>query len=85
MVFDIHTRARVIFLRFELGKSTRAITTRDITPHTSVKRFIRDYVAYGTIETPYRGQRDRPGIVAQENMTFLLDHLDPYDPELYLD
>ena len=74
-----------IFLRFELGKSTRAIATRLIISHTSVKRIIRDYVAYGTIETPSRGQRDRPGIIAQEHMTFILDHLDLYDPELYLD
>ena len=71
MAFDIHTRARVIYLRFELGVSARDIATRLIISHTSVKRFIRDYVAYGTLETPSRGQRVRTGIIPHEHMNFL--------------
>ena len=85
MAFGIHTRARVIYLRFELGVSARDIATRLIISHTSAKRFIRDYVAYGTLETPSRGQRVRTGIIPHEHMNFLLDHLDLYAPDLYLD
>jgi transposase len=85
MTFDRHMRVRVLHLRFEVGSSCSEIATRLILSYTSVKRFIREYEQCGSINPPCDGHRRRGGLIPQEHMGYLLEHLELFAPDLYLD